>query len=360
MVTGSHNPLQYNGLKVVLGGDTLSQDSIQGLRERVERGNLLQGEGGRQEQDLLPDYLGRILDDVRLARGMKVVVDCGNGVAGLVAPDLFRALGCEVIELFCEVDGSFPAHHPDPSVPENLQALVLEVQAQGAEIGLAFDGDGDRLGVVDGEGNIIWPDRLLMLLAADVLSRQPGADIIYDVKCSRHLASEILAHGGCPVMWKTGHSILKAKLKETGALLGGELSGHIVFKERWFGFDDALYAAARLLEVLSVDSRTPAEVFAEQPRSVTTPELKVDMQEGQPAMVMRRLMSEAQFPGAEVSLTDGLRAEFEIGWGLVRASNTTPSLVFRFEAENEAGLMEIQKMFRKNIADLAPEVQLPF
>ncbi len=360
MVTGSHNPPEYNGLKVVLSGETLSEAGIKRLHESLVSGNLLQGEGTREQQDLIPDYIGRIVDDVRLARPMKVVVDCGNGAAGDLAPQLFRTLGCEVVDLFCEVDGDFPNHHPDPSQPENLQALVLEVQAQGADIGLAFDGDGDRLGVVDGDGNIIWPDQLLMILAADVLSRQPGSDIIYDVKCSRYLASEILAHGGRPLMWKTGHSIMKSKLKETGALLAGEFSGHIFFKERWFGFDDALYAAARLLEILSVDARTPTEVFAELPQSVMTPELKVSMEEGRPQEIMRQLMAHAEIPGAKVTTLDGLRAEFEIGWGLVRASNTGPSLVFRFEAESEAGLAEIQNVFRDLIARVAPDLELPF
>jgi phosphomannomutase/phosphoglucomutase len=360
VVTGSHNPPEYNGLKVVLSGETLSEAGIQGLHERLESGNLLQGDGTRQEQDLIPDYIGRIVDDVRLAKTMKVVVDCGNGAASDLAPQLFRTLGCEVIDLFCEVDGDFPNHHPDPSDPDNLQSLILEVQAQGADIGLAFDGDGDRLGVVDGDGNIIWPDRLLMVLAADVLSRQPGSDIIYDVKCSRYLASEILAHGGRPLMWKTGHSILKSKLKETGALLAGEFSGHIAFKERWFGFDDALYAAARLLEILSVDVRSPTEVFAELPQSVMTPELKVTMEEGRPHEIMRQLMSHANLPGAKVTTLDGLRAEFEVGWGLVRASNTGPARVFRFEAESEAGLVQIQKVFRGLIARVAPDLELPF
>ncbi len=360
VVTGSHNPPEYNGLKIVLNGETLSEAGIQGLHERSESGNLLQGDGTWQEQDLIPDYIGRIVDDVRLAKTMKVVVDCGNGAASDLAPQLFRTLGCEVIDLFCEVDGDFPNHHPDPSDPDNLQSLILEVQAQGADIGLAFDGDGDRLGVVDGDGNIIWPDRLLMVLAADVLSRQPGSDIIYDVKCSRYLASEILAHGGRPLMWKTGHSILKAKLKETGALLAGEFSGHIIFKERWFGFDDALYAAARLLEILSVDARSPTEVFAELPQGVMTPELKVSMEEGRPHEIMRQLMSHANLPGAKVTTLDGLRAEFEVGWGLVRASNTGPALVFRFEAENEAGLVQIQQVFRGLLARVAPDLELPF
>ena len=360
IVTGSHNPRDYNGLKVVIGGAALSGAAIQGLRERIEHGNLYTGQGSYQEQDLLPDYLARITEDVNLARPLKVVVDCGNGVAGLVAPLLLRELGCEVIELFCDVDGSFPNHHPDPSQPDNLLSLMTEVTACQADLGLAFDGDGDRLGVVDSAGNIVWPDRVLMLLALEVLSSNPGADVIFDVKCSRHLADQIRAHGGRPVMWHAGHSLLKAKVRETGAPLAGEFSGHIIFGDRWYGFDDALYAAARLLELLTMDELSSAEVFAELPESPSTPELILVVSEGEAEELMRRLLAEARFPGAQLITIDGLRAEFADGWGLVRASNTTPALGFRFEADSVERLEQIKKLFRDAVLRLRPDLRLPF
>lgn len=360
MLTGSHNPAEYNGLKVMMRGDTLYEDSIQALRTRVESGNLVSGEGSMQVIDVIPSYVERITSDVRLERPLKIVVDCGNGAAGVVAPLLFRALGCEVIELYCDVDGNFPNHHPDPSRPENLIALTRAVSEHGADLGLAFDGDGDRLGVVDSDGKIIWADRLLMLLARDVLSRHPGAKIIYDVKCSRHMESFIRENGGEPLMWKTGHSFLKAKLKETGAQLAGELSGHIFFNERWFGFDDALYAAARLLEILSQESGDSSSVFATLPESVSTPELSVSMAEGEHFALMDALLANANFPGAHLVTIDGLRVEFEDGWGLVRASNTMPSLVMRFEAENAEALRRIQDDFRLQLLALSPDLSLPF
>ena len=360
IVTGSHNPANYNGLKFVIDGNVLSSDAIQAVRTRIESGNLLQGEGDVIEQNLVPDYITRIVDDVRLARPLCIVIDCGNGVAGKVAPDLFRSLGCDVIEMFCEVDGDFPNHHPDPCDPENLVGLQKEVKANQADIGLAFDGDGDRLGVVDSEGTIFWPDQILMYLAADVLSRHPGVDIIYDVKSTRHLASEILAHGGRPVMWKTGHSMLKSKMKETGALLAGEYSGHIIFNERWYGFDDALYAGARLLEILALDPRSSAEQFAELPQSVTTPEYSMPLEEGEGVLVMEALTKQVDFPNARIIDIDGLRIEFEQGWGLVRASNTTPSLVFRFEADNEEMLEKLKKLFRNLLSKVKTSGQIPF
>jgi len=360
MVTGSHNPLEYNGLKVVIAGEALCGDGIQALRERIEHGDLYKGEGSYRQHDLLPDYLARITEDVNLARPLKVVVDCGNGVAGLVAPLLLRELGCEVIELFCDLDGSFPNHHPDPSQPDNLASLITEVTTQGADLGLAFDGDGDRLGVVDSAGNIIWPDRVLMFLAEEVLSSNPGADVVFDVKCSRHLADQIRAHGGRPLMCPSGHSLLKAKVRETGAPLAGELSGHIIFADRWYGFDDAMYAAARLLELLTMDELSSAEVFAELPFSPTTPELILGTAEGEAHELVQRLLVEAEFPGAQVITIDGLRAEFPDGWGLVRASNTTPALGFRFEADTEERLGQIKTMFRDAILRLRPELSLPF
>jgi len=361
MLTASHNPADYNGLKIVINGEALSGTAIQQLRQRVETGDLLQGEGSKQEQNVIPDYIQRITDDVQPARPLKVVVDCGNGVPGVAAPQLLKELGCEVIELFCEVDGNFPNHHPDPGKPENLEDLIQEVKNQKADLGVAFDGDGDRLGVVDSDGNIIWPDRLLMLFAKDVLSRQPGGDIIYDIKSSRSLASHIISNGGRPLMWKTGHSLMKAKLKETGALLAGEMSGHIFFKERWYGFDDALYACARLLEILSLDPRTTAEVFAELPKLPSTPELFMDMPEGNHHELVQKIISLADFKrSAKLITIDGLRAEFENGWGLVRPSNTIPAVTFRFEAVNDIGLREIQEEFRQLLKSIDPNLKAPF
>ncbi|HSH30826.1 MAG TPA: phosphomannomutase/phosphoglucomutase [Thiohalobacter sp.] len=360
VVTGSHNPGEYNGLKVVIAGQTLSGEAIQDLRRRVEQQDYASGRGGLEAVDVAGDYLERIRSDVQLAKPLKVVVDCGNGTAGAFAPSLFESLGCQVIPLYCEVDGSFPNHHPDPSRPENLEALIQAVRDNQADLGLAFDGDGDRLGVVDSAGNIIWPDRLLMLLSMDVLSRTPGGEIIYDVKCSRQLGKIIRDFGGVPEMWKTGHSLIKARMKETGALLAGEMSGHIFFQERWYGFDDALYAGARLLEILANDHRETSGVFAVLPQSVSTPELSVCMEEGRPAAFMEQLQANAGFPDGELYTIDGLRVEFADGWGLVRASNTTPCLVLRFEADDEPALSRIQEQFRNAMLAVEPGLQLPF
>ncbi len=361
MLTASHNPADYNGLKIVINGEALSGEAIQQLRQRVATGDLLQGEGTCQTQDLAPDYIARITQDVQPARSLKVVVDCGNGVAGTLAPLLLKELGCEVIELHCEIDGNFPNHHPDPGKPENLADLIQQVKRQKADLGVAFDGDGDRLGVIDSNGNIIWPDRLLMLFAADVLSRQPGGDIIYDVKSTRSLAGYILSHGGRPLMWKTGHSLMKAKLKETGALLAGEMSGHIFFKERWYGFDDALYASARLLEILSIDMRSSEEVFAELPAHTSTPELIMEMPEGDHHELVKKIINLAHFEKSTKLITiDGLRVEFDNGWGLVRPSNTIPAITFRFEAINKAELNEIQEEFRQLLKKIDPDLELPF
>ncbi len=361
MLTASHNPADYNGLKIVINGESLSGESLQQLRQRVATGELLQGEGTHQTQDLTSDYIARIIQDVQPARSLKVVVDCGNGVAGTLAPLLLKELGCEVIELHCEIDGNFPNHHPDPSKPENLTDLIQQVKKRKADLGIAIDGDGDRLGVIDSNGNIIWPDRLLMLLAADVLSRQPGGDIIYDVKSTRCLAGHILSHGGRPLMWKSGHSLMKAKLKETGALLAGEMSGHIFFKERWYGFDDALYACARLLEILSIDMRSSEEVFAELPAYTSTPELIMEMPEGGHHELVKKIINLAHFEKSTKLITiDGLRAEFDNGWGLVRPSNTIPALTFRFEAINKTELNEIQEAFRQLLKKIDPDLELPF
>jgi phosphomannomutase/phosphoglucomutase len=360
MVTGSHNPADYNGLKMVLKGETLAEEDIQILRRRIEMEDFTSGPGSVRSQDVVADYMATIVSDVKMVRSLKVVIDCGNGVAGGVAPLLLRKLGCEVIELYCEVDGQFPNHHPDPSQLENLEDLIASVKHHKADLGLAFDGDGDRLALVDGSGKVIWPDRQMMLYAKDVLSRNPGALILFDIKCSRHLAQYISKHGGQPLMWKTGHSLIKRKMKETGALLAGEMSGHIFFKERWFGFDDALYTAARLLEALAADRRSVASVFQALPDAVSTPELRVDLPEGAQTVFMARLMDLANLQGAALNTIDGLRADFEDGWGLVRASNTTPSLILRFEANTEAALSRIKEEFRTLMRKVDPAVQLPF
>jgi phosphomannomutase/phosphoglucomutase len=360
MLTGSHNPPDYNGLKIVIAGEALSGEMIQELGRRVASGDLLQGDGSRTEQDLVGDYLNRVVEDVHIARPLKVVLDCGNGVGGVVAPVLLEQLGCKVAELYCDVDGDFPNHHPDPSKPENLSSLIEGVKASKADIGIALDGDADRIGVVDSEGNIIWPDRLLMLLAIDLLARQPGADVIYDVKCSRHLAGQILTHGGRPLMWKSGHSLIKAKMRETGALLAGEMSGHLFFKERWYGFDDAIYACARLLEILSNDPRDSAEIFAELPDSMSTPELSMSLPEGKSVELVEKLIANGDMLGAKIIKIDGIRAEFEHGWGLMRASNTMPAAIFRFEADDINGLKYVQDVFRQELLKIDPELKLPF
>ncbi|MDX9699177.1 MAG: phosphomannomutase/phosphoglucomutase [Rhodocyclaceae bacterium] len=359
-VTGSHNPPDYNGLKMVLGGETLHGAQIQALRQRILDGELSTGQGALRSADVTAAYIERVIEDIRLARPMKIVVDCGNGVAGGIAPELFRRLGCEVVELFCEVDGNFPNHHPDPSKPENLQDVIRTLQATDAELGLAFDGDGDRLGVVTKEGQIIYPDRQLMLFAQDVLSRVPGGEIIYDVKCSRNLARWVRQHGGTPTMWNTGHALVKAKLKETGAPLAGEMSGHMFFKERWYGFDDGLYSGARLLEILSTHPDA-SSVLNALPDAVSTPELNIQMNEGEPFELVRRLREQARFSGAEDIITlDGVRVEYTDGFGLARASNTTPVVVLRFEADNEAALSRIQSDFRTALNTVWPGATLPF
>jgi phosphomannomutase / phosphoglucomutase len=360
MVTGSHNPGEYNGLKMVVAGDTLTGEEIQGLRRAVDSARFESGIGTRRQEDVLDAYVARIAGDVKLSRLFRVAIDCGNGVAGLVAPRLFRKLGCEVIELFSEVDGTFPNHHPDPSRPENVRDLVSSLEKNNSEIGLAFDGDGDRLGVVTKSGKLIFPDRQLMLYAKDVLARNPGAEIIYDVKCTRLLAPWIERHGGRPVTWKTGHSLIKAKLKESGAPLAGEMSGHIFFKERWYGFDDALYCGARLLEILSRE-KNPSAILENLPDAPSTPELNWKLAEGEPHALIERLQNSAPFNDAVRVLTiDGVRAEYADGFGLARASNTTPVIVLRFEGDTPQALMRIQEIFRKTLQPLKPESPLPF
>jgi len=360
MVTGSHNPPEYNGFKIVLGGETLAANAIQSLRLRIENNDLTYDIGSYSEQSIARAYHNRIIQDIKLARPIKIVVDCGNGVAGAFAPALYRSLGCEVTELFCDVDGTFPNHHPDPSVPDNLRAVIQSLKTTDAEIGLAFDGDGDRLGVVTKEGRIIYPDRQLMLFAADVLSRNPGGQIIFDVKCTRNLAPWIERHGGKPIMWKTGHSFIKGKLNETKALLGGEMSGHFFFKERWYGFDDGLYAGARLLELLSRQADLSTALNA-LPDSINTPELHIRMAEGENYTLIAQLQKNAHFERAEQIITiDGLRVEYSDGFGLARASNTTPVVVLRFEGDNESALKRIQEDFRRNILRVKPNADLPF
>jgi len=360
MVTGSHNPGEYNGLKTVIAGDTLSGEEIQDLRRRVEGGRFMSGSGKRTQESVLDAYVDRIAGDVKLARPFKVAIDSGNGVAGVIAPRLFRRLGCEVTELFSEVDGHFPNHHPDPSKLENLLPLIRELETGAAELGLAFDGDADRLGVVTKNGKIILPDRQLMLYAKDVLSRSPGAEIIYDVKCTRLLAPWIEQHGGRATIWRTGHSLIKAKLKESGAPLAGEMSGHIFFKERWYGFDDALYCGARLLEILSKE-KNPNEILENLPDAPSTPELNWKLAEGEPHALMEKLQGMKPFPEARRVLTiDGVRAEFADGFGLARASNTSPVIVLRFEGDTPQALARIQEDFRKTLQPLKPEVRLPF
>lgn len=362
MITGSHNPPEYNGLKIVLNGKALSGEAIQAIRRRVEQEDYTSGQGTLQQTEIVPDYIRRISEEipVSLGRTLKVVVDCGNSVPGIVAPHILRAIGHDVIELYCEVDGEFPNHHPDPSVPANLEDLIIMVRHEDADLGLAFDGDGDRLGVVDRNGNIVWADRQLMLFARDVLSRNPGATIVYDVKCSRRLAEVIREAGGVPLMWKTGHSLIKSKMVETGALLGGEMSGHICFKERWYGFDDALYAAARLLEILVNAKVSPEEVFASLPDGVATPELKIDLPESRHAEFMEKIAAAADFPDAEITQIDGLRVDLPNCWGLVRPSNTTPCLVLRFEGDDANALEEIKERFRHLLRSVDPDLTLPF
>jgi len=360
MITGSHNPPDYNGLKMVLAGETLSGETIQKLRSRIEQNDLTHGSGSYSQYDIAPEYLARIIGDIKLARPLNITVDCGNGVAGDFAAKLYRGLGCTVTELFCEVDGNFPNHHPDPSDPHNLQDLIAALRDNDSELGLAFDGDGDRLGVVTKDGKIIFPDRQLMLFAADVLSRNADAEIIFDVKSTRNLFSWIREHGGKPTLWKTGHSLVKAKMRETGALLAGEMSGHVFFKERWYGFDDGLYAGARLLEILSKVADSNATLNA-LPDAVCTPELHIHTAEGANHSLISRLQKEARFTDARDIITiDGLRVEYADGFGLMRPSNTTPVIVLRFEADNEAALERIQDDFRKVLLGAAPDLDLPF
>ena len=361
-VTGSHNPPDYNGFKIVLGGETLAMDAIQGLYTRIAEHRFSEGMGQLRSMNINDEYIERIANDVQAQKPLKVVVDCGNGVTGDIGPRVLEEIGCEVVPLYAEIDGNFPNHHPDPSDPANLRDLILSVKHKGADLGIAFDGDGDRLGVVTRDGDIIFPDQLLMLFAMDVLVRDPGATIIYDVKCTGHLQPLILRHGGSPLMWKTGHSLIKAKMRETDAALAGEMSGHFFFRERWYGFDDGIYAAARLIEILAgdIEERSPEQIFAALPKGVSTPELKVATAEGENHQFVDTFCKKARFEDARITTIDGLRADWPDGWGLVRASNTTPSLVLRFDADNQGALDRIMDEFRRQILAINPELVLPF
>ena len=360
MVTGSHNPPDYNGLKMVIAGDTLSGADIQALKARIEAGKVRAGAGAYRTHDIAPAYFDRIVGGIRLARPLKIAVDCGNGVAGAFAPELYRRLGCDVTEMFCEVDGTFPNHHPDPSQPENLADLIARLARTAHDLGFAFDGDGDRLGVITKDGHLIYPDRQLMLFAADVLAREPGATVIYDVKSTRNLGPWIARHGGKPFLWKTGHSLIKGKMKELGAALAGEMSGHTFFRERWYGFDDGLYAGARLLEILSRHD-DPSAVLDALPDALSTPELHIACAEGEHHALIAKLAASAEFPGATgVVRIDGLRVEYPDGFGLARGSNTTPMLVLRFEADDAAALERIKGEFRRVLAAAKPGIALPF
>ncbi len=356
-VTGSHNPKDYNGFKMVLAGRAIYGEDIQNLRRRIEAERYFSGPGRSAPMDIQAEYLHRIVSDCKLARPMKIVVDSGNGIPGASSPGILRALGCQVQELYSEVDGDFPNHHPDPSKPENLADLIHAVKTTDAELGLAFDGDGDRLGIVTKDGQIIYPDRQIMLLAKDILKRNPGGTVIFDVKCTQRLAPVIQEAGGVPMMYKTGHSLIKAKLKETGAPFAGEMSGHIFFAERWYGFDDATYTAARVLEILS-RSANVSEVLNALPTSFNTPELNVPCAEGEPARLVAQLQKTARFPGAAINTIDGLRADYDDGFGLIRASNTTPVLVMRFEGHTPEALHRIERDFMAALRSVKPDAQI--
>jgi phosphomannomutase/phosphoglucomutase len=348
MITGSHNPPNYNGFKMMIAGETLSGERILNLYERINNHNFHQGQGTSTTIDIQEDYLNRVTSDISIKRPLKIVVDCGNGVAGHLAPKLFEALGCEVVKLFCHIDGNFPNHHPDPSKLENLNDLIAEIKAEKADLGLAFDGDGDRLGVIDEKGNVIWADRQMILFSRDVIHRNPGAKIVFDVKCSSLLSKDISNQGGRPILSRTGHSFIKAKIKDESALLGGEMSGHIFFKERWYGFDDALYAGARLLEILSSRNESCSEIFSELPDSFNTPEINIHFEkQGDQFEAMEKLKKTANFNEGVLTTIDGIRLDYEDCWGLVRPSNTTPCLVLRFEAETEVSLKRIREEFRE-------------
>lgn len=361
MLTGSHNPPNYNGLKIIVNAITIYGAAIQELHNIIQEKQFSNGAGTYSTVNVVDAYIDATKQNINIKRPMKIVIDCGNGVPGMVAPQLFSNLGCQVIPLYCEVDGTFPNHHPDPSDPHNLEDIQRTVIEQKADLGIAFDGDGDRLGIIDNTGKVIWPDRALMLFARELLAVNPGATIIYDVKCSRDVEQEIVNSGGIACMWNTGHSLIKAKIRETGAMLAAEMSGHMFFNDRWYGFDDALYAAARLIEILSQHSATAAEIFAQFPEQVSTPELSVAVTEQNKFSIMEDLFNTATFSQPHKIITiDGMRVEFPNGWGLVRPSNTTPKLVVRFEAKTIEALNNIKDQFRAALLQVDSELALPF
>ena len=361
MITGSHNPPNYNGFKMMVAGDTLADDDVQALYHCILNEDFTYGKGSISQELIIDHYIDRITQDIKLDRSLKIVIDCGNGVVGVLAEKLFNKLGCEVVPLYCDVDGDFPNHHPDPGQPKNLQDLIKVVKQEKADLGIAFDGDGDRLGLVTDKGDIVWPDRVMMLFVEDLLSRAPGSKIIYDVKCSQHLKNRIEQFGGIAIMYKTGHSLIKRKMREENALLSGEMSGHFFFKERWYGFDDACYSASRLLEIISKKPiQTLSSIFDALPNSVNTPEINIEIAESKKFPFIERLKNEHTFKDATIITIDGIRVEFADGWGLVRASNTTPCLVLRFEANCESVLARIQQDFKQMIFGIAPELNVPF
>ena len=349
MITGSHNPPEYNGLKMMIGGVTLAEGRIQALLRNLQNNTLSQGTGSASEQDIIAAYTQKLLPACKLDRQLNVVVDCGNGVAGVIAPDIIKALGCQVTPLYCEVDGNFPNHHPDPAEPENLEDVINRVREVSADVGLAFDGDGDRLGVVTPKGEIIWPDKLMMFFAEDICARHPAETVIFDVKCSRYLPKVIREAGGEPLMWKTGHSHIKAKIKETQSPLAGEFSGHLCIVENWYEFDDAIFSAGRLLQLLSQTAACADECFAKYPVTVATPEIKIQTSEEHKFVVMQKLAEVGDFGSGEMTQIDGIRVDFDNGWGLIRPSNTSPVLSLRFEADSEKDLKQIQNLFQTQL-----------
>jgi phosphomannomutase / phosphoglucomutase len=360
MVTASHNPAEYNGFKVVINNNALADDAVMGLRHRILTQNTHQGIGEESFRDIIPHYIERIFSDVALAGDVSIVIDAGNAVTGIVAPQLFEELGCQVTPLYCDLDGTFPNHDPDPTQESNLFALIEKVKEVNADIGVAFDGDGDRLVVVTPKGDIIWPDRLLMLFAKDILARHPGADVLFDVKCSRQLNQVISGYGGRPIMWKTGHSPMKAKMVETGALIGGEYSGHIFIKDRWYGFDDGIYAMARLLEIITLRDQNIDDIFAAFPQLIITPEIKVAVADNVKFNVIKKLTESGDFQNGNVTNIDGVRVDYSKGWGLVRASNTSPALTLRFEAESQEALVSIQQIFKRELLKVDSSLALKF
>ncbi len=360
MVTASHNPGEYNGFKMVINGVTLADDAVLDVRSRIQRQQYHQGEGETRSHDIITDYIERIFSDVALVGAVSLVIDAGNAVPGVVAPRLFEELGCDVTPLYCDLDGSFPNHDPDPTQEANLQDLITKVQEVGADLGAALDGDGDRLIIVTPKGRIIWPDQLLMLFARDILGRNPGADVLFDVKCSRQLNQLVTSYGGRPIMWKTGHSHMKSKMIETGALIGGEYSGHIFIKDRWYGFDDGLYTLARLLEIITLRDQPIDDIFAAFPILPSTPELKIPVQDDQKFALVERLVAEGEFQSGKASTIDGLRVDFAKGWGLVRASNTSAALTLRFEAETEEALIKIQQLFKRELLKIDSQLKIDF